>query len=310
MGTAFSRGTLTLLLTAHSLPAAAAGMGEEFMRVRAQGVTSTELAIDNDSLLLKRDDGFYTSGAMLGQRFALLREGGALVYGWRISQALYTNSNINLKPEQFGSPDHPYAGWLFGGVFREVRGDDGTTLRYGIDLGCLGPCAGGEWSQTALHRILRQKLPQGWAKQVRNEVGVVLDVEASPWRWRRGPQLDLAPNFHGRFGNIFTDAGAGLTLRAGQLDFNPLRSSLHFYLRADVDAVGHNATLQGGYFSRDNPHTVAPKRLVGEAELGAELRDGAIGVRASVVRRGNEISGLPNSIGTQNFVRLLFSYAP
>src|SRR5262245_23629567 len=38
---------------------------DDFVRIREQGSGSLQLDIDNDSLLFKRDDGFYTSGLRL-----------------------------------------------------------------------------------------------------------------------------------------------------------------------------------------------------------------------------------------------------
>ena len=127
-------------------------------------------------------------------------------------------------------PDHPYAGWLYGGVFKETYRADGTYRKIGLDIGCLGPCAGGEWTQTNLHRLLDQPLPQGWSKQVRNEAGFVLHADAAPVRWSPGPAIDITPNLHGRFGNIFTDVGAGLTVRAGRLNLLPDQPTLHGFL--------------------------------------------------------------------------------
>jgi hypothetical protein len=109
---------------------------------------------------------------------------------------------------------------------------------------------------------------------------------------------------------VFTDIGAGLVVRAGQLNALPDGASLHGFLRMDATAVGYNATLQGGYFSSGNPHTVDPKRWVGAAEAGLAWNRGPYGLRASVIRQGNEIRQLPDSIGAQNFVRLQFSYTP
>ena len=278
-------------------------------RMRAEGTSSVTLEIDNDSLLLNRDDGFYTSGARIGQRIDLRGAGRLDSIGWRIGQEMYTASDTRLPPAQVGPPDHPYAGWLFGGVYRQQALADGTRWKLGMDLGCLGPCAGGEWTQTHLHRLIGQQLPQGWAKQVRNEFGAVLYGELAPVRWQLGSAVDLTPTLQARVGNIFTDAGASLLLRAGQLNVLPDAPTLHGFVRAEARAVGYNATLQGGYFSSGNPHTVDPKRLVGEAEIGAVWQRAPWSVSASVVRRGNEIRDLPNRIGTQNFVRLLFAYA-
>jgi lipid A 3-O-deacylase len=231
-------------------------------------------------------------------------------YGWRFGQQIYTASDIKLRPEQIRQVDHPYAGWLYGGFFKQIQGNDGTHTRVGIDIGCLGPCAGGEWTQTNLHRVLNQPLPQGWDKQVKNELGVVLHAEIAPVRWTPHRAFDITPHVKLRFGNIFTDVGAGVLLRAGQLHVSPAQSSFHGFLRAEMLAVGHNGTLQGGYFSKNNPHTVEPKRFVGEAAIGAVWRSGQYGFTASLVRRSNENRALPDSIGAQNFVRLQFSYTP
>ena len=299
-----------LLIAVCARAGAASNVLDDFQAAVAQGKSTTLLNVDNDTLLLNKNDGFYTSGVRIEQRYAIRATGQTTVFGWRLGQELYTASDIKWPPARVGPPDHPYAGWLYGGFLKETRHDDGRRARLGFDLGCLGPCAGGKWTQTNLHRLLGQPLPQAWSKQVKNELGVVLYADMVPVRWTYTPSIDLTPNLHGRFGNIYTDAGVGLTLRAGQLNPLPEQSTLHGFIRLDANAIGYNATLQGGYFSQGNPHVVKPKRLVGEAEAGLVWNRGAYNISASIVRRGNEISELPNSIGAQNFVRLWFSYTP
>ncbi|HEX2531247.1 MAG TPA: lipid A deacylase LpxR family protein [Burkholderiaceae bacterium] len=283
---------------------------DDFRRASMQGKTSIVLGIDNDSLLLNRNDGFYTSGVRIGQRHALRDTGRLMVFGWRIGQELYTASDIKLPPESIGPLDRPYAGWLYGGIFKETHRTDGAYRKFGLDIGCLGPCAGGYWMQTNLHRLLRQPQPQGWSTQLSNEFGAVLYGDMAPLRWNPVPLVDVTPNLHGRFGNIFTDVGAGITLRAGRLNLLPDEPTLHGFVRLDGSLVGYNATLQGGYFSGRNPRTVSPKRFVGEAEAGVAWIGGSYGVHVSIIRRGNEIRGFHDAAGTQNFVRLLFSYTP
>ncbi len=282
----------------------------DFQKAREEGKFSHVVDIDNDTLLMNRNDGFYSSGMRYSQVYSLRDAGQVTNFGWRIGQDLYTASDIKLPPERVGPPDHPYAGWLYAGAYKEVRRADGTHTRVGVDIGCLGPCAGGEWTQTNFHRLISQPLPRGWSKQVKNEAGVVLYGEFAPVRWAPAATIDLTPRVVGRFGNIFTDVGGGLTMRFGQLDALPDGDAFYGYARADLSAVGYNATLQGGYFSKNNPHTVKPKRLVGEAEIGVLWRSGAFGATAGVVRRSNEIRDLPNSVGAQNYVRLQFSYTP
>lgn len=283
---------------------------DEFLHARAEGVSSVWLDIDNDSLLLNKDDGFYTSGLRLGQTYTLRHPTSVTMLGWRIGQELYTPSDIKLLPSQIGRNDHPYAGWLYGGVFKETHGIDGAHAIFGLDLGCLGPCAGGEESQRTLHRIIDQPLPQGWSTQVSNEFGVVLHADIAPVRWALSDMVDLTPTFGGRFGNIHTDANVGIKLRAGRLNLLPGDATLHGFVRVNARAVAYDATLQGGYFADDGPRTVQPKRLVGEAEAGFAWQYENYGVYASVVWRGNEIRDLPDSTGAQNFVRLQFIYTP
>jgi len=306
---------VTCLFAAAMAPAVAqADTSSSFWRdvqnVRQHGRTTHILEIDNDSLLFRKRDGFYTSGARYSQQYALRNGGGLNIVGWRVGQEIYTPSDIKLPPAAISPSDRPYAGWLYGGLFRATHFTDGGHLRYGFDLGCLGPCAGGEWVQTRLHRIIDQPQPQGWSLQVRNEPGVVLYGDYAPRHWLLNSWLDVTPSVHGRFGNIFTDAGAGLLLRAGRLNLLPDETTLHGFVRLDARAVGYNATLQGGYFSSGNPHTVAPKRLVGEAEIGVAWNQAPFALSASIVRRSTEVRDLSNAVAAENFARLLFSYTP
>ncbi|MGV8898198.1 MAG: lipid A deacylase LpxR family protein [Burkholderiaceae bacterium] len=282
----------------------------EFQAVLARGKSSVALDIDNDSLLMNRNDGFYSSGARLSQQYALGNALQLVTYGWRIGHAMYTASDIKLPPAQVRAPDHPYAAWLYGGLFREERTSDGAYTRLGFDLGCMGPCAAGEWAQTKLHRLINQPLPQGWSRQVKNEFGAVLYADVAPARWPLRPWLDLQPSLQGRFGNIFTDASAAMTLRAGMLGDLPSAPTQHVYLKLGARAVGYDAALQGGYFSKDNPHTVRPQRLVAEAEAGLQWVHPPFALQAAIVRRGNEIRDLPDDVGAQSFVRLQLVYSP
>lgn len=289
---------------------ASSGLFSDYRKVASEGKLTHVADIDNDTLLLNRNDGFYTSGMRYSRRYSMHDAGDLTIYEWRIGQDQYTASDIKLPPERVGPPDHPYAGWLYGGFFKERHRPDGSRYRFGVDIGCLGPCAGGEWTQKQFHRLIDQPLPQAWSRQVKNEVGVVLHADVAPVRWALGSSIDITPAINARFGNIFTDAGAGVLVRAGRLNILPGQTTLHAFLRADVRAVGYNATLQGGYFSKGNPHTVEPKRFTGEAEVGIAWGGERYGARMSIVRRSNEIRGLPDSVGSQNYLRLQFSYTP
>ena len=281
---------------------------DELRQVTASGVTVVRLTIDNDSLLLNRDDGFYTSGNQISLRKVLNTSEKSVIYGWQFGQDLYTASNINLIPEKISVVDHPYSGWLYAGVFREFADKTGTASRIGLDIGCFGPCAGGERTQKQLHRLLKQALPQGWSSQLAQEWGAVLVGEWSPTRWAIAKNIDVQPRGKARFGNIFTDASIEASLRFGALCDLPEQAANFGFLRGEVKTIGYDATIQGAYFNNQTL-SVHPRRAVEEIELGYQWRSANYGLYASVIRRSSEIKELSNTLGAENFVRLQFNYA-
>lgn len=282
---------------------------DEMRQLFKTGKVSTVLDIDNDSLLFRRDDGFYTSGLRLTQSFRVRTEDGVHAVGWRIGQQLYTASDIKLLPEQITRFDHPYAGWIYGGIFTQITHADGSEAALGFDVGCLGPCAGGEGTQKFLHRILAQPQPRGWDSQIKNEFGLVLHAGGRGPRAMLGPDVDIRPGLSVRLGNIFTDLCGEAVVRAGQLQPSGQAGNLFGFLRAALRAVAYDATVQGGRFSDQEARTVKPRRWVHELELGVQWQRRQLGLRLSVVRRGNEIRGLPESFGAQNFFRLAVSWS-
>lgn len=145
---------------------------------------------------------------------------------------------------------------------------------------------------------------------MKNELGAVLYGDYVPIRWNLRNDMDLAPDLHGRIGNIFTDAGAGLTFRFGQLSKIPGHNGSNGFIHLDVRAVGYNASLQGALFSSGNTNTVTPKRMVGDIEAGWRWTLDHYDFLASVYRRSTEISAQSNATGAQNIAKLQFTYTP
>lgn len=303
----FGGGLLTL--AALAAPAwAGGGLSELF----AAGRPTWTLDIDNDSLMLNRADGLYTSGLRVSGNYRLRDSDGWRSAGWRVGQQIYTAKNAQLYPEQLGPRDHPYAGWLYGGLYYRLERLDGSELAFGLDLGCLGPCAGGRQAQEFLHRLLNQPQPHAWSTQLANEWGMVAHLGGRSPFWRLSRHVDLRAGVAARIGNIFTDAMTDLTLRAGSLEAGTggAGGRIYGFLRGGVRAVGYDASLQGGLFADQGPRTVEPKRLTHEIEAGLQWQRGPWAVRASVVARGSEIRGVSASAGAQEFARLSISYSP
>lgn len=312
---AFSLACFTLLQTGFIVPQAAfanpiSEIWQQYSAAWKDGKLTYALDIDNDSLLLRDKDGLYSSGAEVSVRAVQLTNGKANIAGWRLGQQIYTPTDIKLPPSQVGPPDHPYAGFIFTGWFAQAHQADGGFLKSSIDIGCIGPCAGGEQTQKSLHRLIDEPEPQGWSRQIKNEVGLVLGVAYAPARVVLSEKADLQPSLQGRFGNIFTDATVGGVLRFGNLGRLPQDKTLHLFTRLDIRAVVYNATLEGGLFSNNSPHTVEPKKVVGEAEIGLMWRGTHFGGSAGFVRRSNEIRDFPNSLGSQSLARVQLTYTP
>lgn len=151
-------------------------------------------------------------------------------YGAVVGQNLYTPSDIRLPSSQIAAGERPYAAWLYAGFYRELYASDERYWRYGLDIGCMGPCAQGEQVQSWIHQhITRSPRPQGWDSQIRNEIGVVLRYEygAAPLQgtWGRVPWApssgnlgwELRPRTSFGLGNVQTYAGIGLMGRIGWL---------------------------------------------------------------------------------------------
>ncbi len=304
-----------ICLFAACLPAAAAPVvadeaADELRRIFAQGRSTTTLDIDNDSLLLRNDDGLYTSGLRLSQSFRLRSREGWRSAGWRVGQQLYTARDTQLRPEDLQRLDRPYAGWLYAGMFYRVEAVDGSELAFGLDIGCVGPCAQGRRTQDLLHSVLNQPEPQGWSSQISNEFGAVAHVGGRGPYYPLGRHADLRPGIAARIGNIFTDVSGDLTLRAGDLRPSTSGATAYGFLRAALRGVAHDATLQGGWIGSESRRTVSPRRVTGELEAGIQWQWLHWALRLSLVARGSEVRGVGYSDGGQEFLRLSISYSP
>lgn len=159
---------------------------------------------------------------------------------------LYTPTDIRLAPDRIPANERPYAAWGYIGFHRELHASDGRYWRYGLDIGCVGPCAYGRQLQTWIHEhVTHSPLPNGWGSQIRNEFGMVARFEYARRLWheplapfgrsvfRLPLATDLRAHVNVGLGNLQTYAGSGVTARLGwfrtsydslRLDTHPLES--------------------------------------------------------------------------------------
>lgn len=217
-------------------------------------------------------------------------------------QNIYTPENTYVTYPIYN--DRPYAAWLYASFalqYTYKRHDNKTgmdepmrldTLQ--LDLGVIGPAAGGEFVQNNFHRLIGVAQAYGWANQLHNEPTINLTFER---RWRTGravlienPKLevDFIPRAAVAVGNVATYGSVGGTARIGKNlrdDFGPTRArpalpgsdafigdgSFGWYLFAGFDgqAVARNIFLDGntdGFSQR-----VSHRPFVGEVQAGLAI---------------------------------------
>ncbi|HJV75812.1 MAG TPA: hypothetical protein VJ654_16435, partial [Noviherbaspirillum sp.] len=95
-------GYLLFVVCAAALADSSDSVLADYRKVSTEGKTAHIVDIDNDTLLLNDNDGFYTSGMRYTQAHTLSAGTRATTFGWRIGQELYTAADIKLPPELIG----------------------------------------------------------------------------------------------------------------------------------------------------------------------------------------------------------------
>jgi lipid A 3-O-deacylase len=272
------------------------------------------LTLENDALPPFSTDRDYTSGLELDVRFlggpeprgapgAAQAEPARAYYGFVLGQAIYTPRDLGAT--DVVRNDRPYAGWAYLGFYWGRQGAAGSWRQHRIELGTVGPQAGGRSVQSGLHaQLAHSPEPKGWAFQIGHEVGLQYAYEAVPQRVplaRRGagaaPFVDGGAFYRLRVGNIFTAGTAGLVLRLGELgDVAPDAAAAAgtpappgsvesgeaatLFATAALTAVLYDATLQGGWVHErilrrpNSPHVEDTRPLRVDLSLGAAYRWG------------------------------------
>ena len=171
--------------------------------------------------------------------------------------------------------DRPYAAYLYGSFFRtSTDAARRQRLTTALEIGFIGPAAGGKELQTAIHRITGNAAPRGWDYQMRNApiLGYRVEVEQQLAASRHAELLAAA---EASLGTLYTYAATGLQLRVGHfapgfqvstVTSMPDRGTPHgwqLYGMASVQGrlIGYDATLQGSPFSNRDPYTLAASEL-------------------------------------------------
>ena len=205
--------------------------------------------------------------------------------------------------------DRPYAAYLNASFFR-IGNHPGRHQRLttALEIGFIGPAAGGKELQTAIHRATGNAEPRGWDYQVRNAPIIGYRAAYELLLLAAGRHAELLGEAEASLGTLYTHAGAGLHLRLGKFrsffanpspanaGLNPGPPPWQLYGEATLTGrlIGYDATLQGSPFGSRDPYTLAAgevRRAVLRSSGGAVLNHGGLSFAATATWISPEFAG-------------------
>ena len=166
--------------------------------------------------------------------------------------------------------DRPYAAYFYASCYRASnQAARHLRLTTAVEIGYIGPAAGGKFVQTKLHELTNNPTPRGWDYQIRGDAVLGYRALLEKQLLAAGRAAELIGSAEASAGTLYTYAGAGLRLRAGR--FNPYFASLsgagphrwQCYAEATLTGrlVGYDASLQGGLFNHSSPYVLAASEI-------------------------------------------------
>ena len=248
--------------------------------------------------------------------------------GFALSHVIFTPEDISA---QIPDPtDRPYAGWLSLSS-TVVASDIDTQDTLQVNLGIVGPSAGGKFVQNSWHEVIGADIANGWDYQLKDEPGI--EIIAQRMQLFDGPDLpfDLETDFGGHMGgaigNIRTYGSLGLTARIGWdlgSSFGPprIRPALsgagefipgtdedplggYLFVGFDGRAVARDIFLDGSFW-RSGPGVEDRRSVVGDMQAGVAVHYRDVQVAFTFVNRTEEFV---RQDGPQRFGAVSFSVA-
>lgn len=232
--------------------------------------------------------------------------------GFALSHAIFTPEDITVQTPD--PKDRPYAAWAYGSATvvatTKLNPDEMIQDVLLLNLGIVGPSAGGEFVQDNWHNIIEVARPKGWDSQLKDEVGI--EITAQRMRQYAGFDLPLGLEtdyaLHGgvTLGNVRTYGALGGMARIGWdlgSDFGPprIRPALagagvfepgqpfggYIFAGLEGRAVARDMFLDGNLF-RDGARVTDRRDLVADAQFGIALHQGDVQVAFTYVHRTEE----------------------
>lgn len=209
-------------------------------------------------------------------------------YSVRYSIGHLVQTSTEIKTSELMEEDAPYVG-MFAWEVNAIAFDEHVSDDLSLTLGIVGPAAGGEQVQSTIHGLIGANDPKGWDHQINNEFVFRLQAKRL-WRSFVVPlgstEMDVITGVNAGFGNLLSDANAGVGIRWGQQLQSSFSSSSPFVVQKfnGLDSTPNGwflfANISGSYVLNDifingntfsDSHSVDLIHWQAGASVGAQL---------------------------------------
>ena len=211
----------------------------------------------------------------------LIRTTKKTKYGISLEHLGYTPTSI--KHPEILTGDRPFAATVFLKTFAIVNDSArGYRIVSALSTGVIGAAAGGYEMQAAIHRWIHDTHPQGWNNQIQNDIvlNYQLDYEQKILPYMK--YLSTTAKGGAHVGTLSDKIYGSISFMTGLFD-NPFQYfsrqhrlfQVYIYEEPMINAVGYDASLQGGLFNRSSPYTISQgdvTRFVFQNNMGFVLK--------------------------------------
>ncbi len=247
--------------------------------VKSQKLFTREIGIqsDNDTYVSLSEDKYYTNGLMFFYRFIPAKTDPKTVkqvVEFRLGNKMYTPSNAN-KPN-IEDHDRPFAGYLFANAQISKFYANESMLRFGTQVGIMGPASGVGAFQDFMHDFIGWYSVDGWEHQITNTIGLnVHAMYSMKVANYLSKQADINLYGFANAGTINTNIAVGFWNRISILRINKVYESnlygasivkdrkvktervsdFFFFFKPQLEYHLYDASIQGGLFNDKSPLT-------------------------------------------------------
>lgn len=269
---------------------------------------------DNDAYLFYGQDQYYTNGLFINFRHAsnqqkLGKNLAKVIYEFTVGQKMYNPASGSAPIAALH--DRPFAAYLYAGSNVNLFYKNESALKFGLELGTVGPDALGKEAQELLHKIVGFYELKGWQYQIKNELAVNLSAQYQQLLTRTSDnKIDLSLEGYANLGTTFSGAGAGILFRTGKINqlFNSattnavisnnstsnklVKNELFFYAKPQLNFVAYDATISGSMFNNDSPVTFDTKPFVFAQQFGFNYSTPRFTIDYSILFKSKEVKSV------------------